>query len=352
MIHNFFPGPATLPVSVLQQAANDLVDFQGKGVSIASISHRAPVIEDILAQTNQMIRELYQLPNHFEILWLPGGASTQLQIAPLNLCNSTDSIGFYHTGFWADRAMEAAKNSNPIQILGSAEDQNFGYIPPFYPIPENLAYLHIVSNETIDGIQYHDFPQTKVPIVADMTSDFLSKPLNFDKFGLIFASAQKNFGIAGITCLLVNTKLLGNKDRHIPLIHSYENQIKENSLYHTIPTFPLYVAHLMIKWIKDQGGLLEMQRRNQLKSNLLYQEIERNEFLDTWISKDNRSELNVCFKGINPEIEEDLLTYLSKNNIMGIKGFPTKGGFRASMYHGMDMASAEYLVDLLKNYSK
>lgn len=350
MIHNFFPGPATLPKEVLIKAAESLVDYQGTGISIASYSHRSPVIEEILFDLNKKIKELYDLPERFSVLWLPGGASTQLQIAPLNLCNSQDKIGFYDTGFWADRAIEAALNSNKVEILGSSKDKNFGYIPSIDSIPDDIRYLHLVSNETIDGTQYHQFPDISIPIVADMTSDFLSRPLNFDKFGLIFASAQKNFGIAGITCLLLDRNLLGKTDCQIPLIHSYENQVEQNSLYHTIPTFPLYVAYLMVDWIQKQGGLVEMQKRNQYKSSILYQEIERNPYLETWIEPGSRSELNVCFKAINSEIETDLLNYLSKNQIVGIKGFPTKGGFRASMYNGMDISSADYLVELLKTY--
>ncbi|MFM1836217.1 MAG: hypothetical protein RJA04_905, partial [Bacteroidota bacterium] len=275
--HNFIPGPATLPEVVFQQAAAALLDFNQSGLSIAEISHRAPEFTAIIEEATALVRELYQLPDYFEVLWLPGGASSQLAVAPMNLLGANDSMAIVDTGFWAQRSIDAAKEVAQAHVLASSRDTQYDRIPKEWSLPANTKYLHVVSNETIEGIQYHQYPEVDIPLVADMTSDFVSKPLDLDRFGIIFASAQKNFGIAGITCVLVNTKVLPeNTGRVIPTIFNYRTHIDNQSLYHTVPTFPVYVALLMLGWIKEQGGLSEMQRRSEAKAQLIYDEIDRN----------------------------------------------------------------------------
>ncbi|MEY4275136.1 MAG: hypothetical protein RL638_2084 [Bacteroidota bacterium] len=349
--HNFSPGPATLPEVVFQQAAEALVDFNQSGLSIAEISHRAPEFTDIIEEATALVKELYQLPDYFEVLWLPGGASSQLAVAPLNLLGANDSMAIVDTGFWAQRSIDAAKEVAQAHVLASSRDTQYDRIPKEWSLPANTKYLHVVSNETIEGIQYHQYPEVDIPLVADMTSDFVSKPLDLDRFGIIFASAQKNFGIAGITCVLVNTKVLPeNTGRVIPTIFNYRTHIDNQSLYHTVPTFPVYVALLMLGWIKEQGGLSEMQRRSEAKAQLIYDEIDRNPLFEGIAVKEDRSVLNACFRGIYPEIDAQFLKYLTENNVVGIKGFPTVGGFRASMYNGMPIESVAYLVELMKNF--
>jgi phosphoserine aminotransferase len=349
--HNFSPGPATLPEVVFQQAAEALVDFNQSGLSIAEISHRAPEFTDIIEEATALVKELYQLPDYFEVLWLPGGASSQLAVAPMNLLGANDSMAIVDTGFWAQRSIDAAKEVAQVHVLASSSETKYDRIPKEWSLPTNTKYLHVVSNETIEGIQYHRYPEVDIPLVADMTSDFVSKPLDLDRFGIIFASAQKNFGIAGITCVLVNTKVLPeNSGRVIPTIWNYRTHIENQSLYHTVPTFPVYVALLMLRWIKEQGGLSEMQRRSEAKAKLIYDEIDRNPLFEGIAVKEDRSVLNACFRGINPEIDGQFLSYLTENNVVGIKGFPTVGGFRASMYNGMPIESVAYLVELMKNF--
>lgn len=209
--HNFFPGPATLPFEVIQEAAAGLVDYNGMGVSIAEISHRSPIFTDLVDEANTLVKKLYDLSDDWAVLWLPGGASSQLTVAPMNLTEPSDKIAFVDTGFWADRAIEAAANEANAFFLASSKDTNYDRIPKITDV-QGARYLHVVSNETIDGTQYHAFPDVDVPLVADMTSDFLSRPLRMEKFGVIFASAQKNFGIAGITCVLVNKAVLPEKN--------------------------------------------------------------------------------------------------------------------------------------------
>jgi len=347
--HNFFPGPATLPFEVIQEAAAGLLDYQGMGVSIAEISHRSPIFTDLLDEANAIVKKLYGLGDDWAVLWLPGGASSQLTVAPMNLTLPEDKIAFVDTGFWAGRAIEAAANEANAFYLDSSKETHYDRIPKITDV-QGARYLHVVSNETIDGTQYHQFPEVDVPLVADMTSDFLSRPLPMEKFGVIFASAQKNFGIAGITCVLVNKAVLPEKNsRNIPKIFDYHTHIAENSLYHTIPTYPVYVALLMLRYIDEQGGLVAMQQLSQQKSALIYAEIDRNPLLEGIVATEDRSVMNACFKSQSPEMDQKINLFLEQNDIVGIKGFPTKGGFRASIYNGQPLASINHLVDLLQN---
>ena len=349
---NFSPGPATLPTDVFQEAADALVDYKGTNLSVAEISHRAPLFTAIIEEATALVKELYQLPENWEVLWLPGGASSQLAVAPMNLVNKTEKIGFVNTGFWAQRAMDAAAEIARIEILDSAANTHFDRIPKNFEVPSDIKYLHVVSNETIDGLQYAEYPDVKVPLVADLTSDFLTRPLPFEKFAVIFASAQKSFGIAGITCVLVNRDYLRDDLSHVvPTIFNYKTHIKEQSLYHTVPTYPVFVSLLMLRWIKKQGGLTAMQTNANLRAQLMYEVIDRNPNLYGITQKEDRSLMNACFKTSNPTMEAPLLTYLEENGITGIKGFPTVGGFRASIYNGMPMEGVKYLVELLKNFT-
>ncbi len=349
---NFSPGPATLPKEVFEEAAASLVNYQGTNLSVAEISHRAPLFIQIIEEATALVKELYQLPTNWEVLWLPGGASSQLAVTPMNLVNKDEKIGFVHTGFWAHRAFEAAAQVAQIEILDSAESTHFDRIPKNFEVPADIKYLHVVSNETIDGLQYAHYPEVKVPLVADLTSDFLTRSLPFEKFAVIFASAQKSFGIAGITCVLVNRDYLRNDLTHaIPTIFDFKTHINEQSLYHTVPTYPVYVALLMLRWIKKQGGLSAMAKNAEFRAKLIYDEIDRNPNLIGITQKEDRSLMNACFKTKDPALEVPLLAYLEANGITGIKGFPTVGGFRASMYNGMPIEGVQYLVDLLKNYT-
>lgn len=349
--HNFFAGPATLPFEVIQEASAGLLDYKGMGISIAEISHRSPIFMDLVDEANALVKKLYNLSDDWAVLWLPGGASSQLTVAPMNLTEPQDKIAFVDSGFWAGRAFEAAANEANAFFLDSSKESQYDRIPKISDA-QNARYLHVVSNETIDGTQYHQFPEVDVPLVADMTSDFLSRPLPMEKFGVIFASAQKNFGIAGITCVLVNKHVLPEKNsRKIPKIFNYHTHIDENSLYHTIPTYPVYVALLMLRYIDKKGGLTEMQRLSKQKSQLIYQEIDRNPLLTGMVAVEDRSVMNACFRSQTPEMDQKLDLYLVENDIVGIKGFPIKGGFRASIYNGQPLESVIHLVEVLQNFT-
>ncbi len=349
--HNFNPGPAVIPPSVLEAAASSLIEYDHTGMSIAEISHRAPAFLSIIEEATALVKELYDMSDNFEVIWVPGGASSQLAIAPMNLVSPRQSMAIVDTGYWATKAIKAASEICKVHILGSSKDTNYDRIPKDWTLPKGTQYLHVVSNETIDGTQYHGYPSVKVPLVADMTSDFLSRPLPLEKFGIIFASAQKNFGMAGVTCVVIRKDMLerGIK-RTIPSIFNYKTHVSTQSLYHTCATFPIYVSMLTLRWTLAQGGLLEMQRRNAEKSTLLYNEIDRNPLFKGSVVKEDRSVMNVCFKAINLEIEAGFLDFAEKNNVVGIKGFPPVGGFRASIYNAMPLESVQVLVDLMKEF--
>jgi phosphoserine aminotransferase len=351
--YNFNPGPAMIPPSVLEEAAAGLKEYKDLGMSIAEISHRAPAFLDIIEEATALVKALYGINDDFEVLWLPGGASSQLAIAPMNLVNPSQSMAIVNTGYWATKAIKAASQLCKVHILGSSKETNYDRIPKIEVLPKGTQYLHIVSNETIDGTQYHDYPSVSAPLVADMTSDFLSRPIPLEKFGMIFASAQKNFGMAGITCVVIRKDMLEKKiKRTIPTIFDYKTHVSTQSLYHTCPTFPIYVSMLALRWTQAQGGLLEMHKRNMEKSALLYAEIDRNPLFQGSVVKEDRSVMNVCFKAISPDIETAFLDFAEKNNIVGIKGFPVVGGFRASIYNAMPLAYVQVLVDLMHAFEK
>jgi phosphoserine aminotransferase len=341
--HNFSPGPAILPPSVFQALAAGIVNYQDSGLSIAEISHRSPAFLAVIEEATQLVRELYQVPSQWEILWLPGGASSQLATAPMNLVKPEDTIALLETGFWSDRATEAAAEYCQVHRTN----------PELLDIPPQAHYVHIVSNETIDGTQWHDFPEIDFPLVADMTSDFLSRPIPFEKFAVIFASAQKNFGIAGITCVLVNTNYISDSLSKKPVtkIFQYQNHIREKSLYHTIPTLPVYASLLMLRWIKAHGGVENMYALAKQKAACIYQEIDRNPLFKGHAPVEKRSLANACFHGISPEIDQQFLAFAEAKGIYGLKGFPTIGGFRASMYNGMPLESVQYLVETMQQFT-
>ena len=349
--YNFNPGPAVIPPSVLEAAASSLIEYDHSGISIAEISHRAPAFLSIIEEAIDLVKQLYGLTDDFEVIWVPGGASSQLAIAPMNLVSPRQSTAIVDTGYWATKAIKAASEICKVHVLGSSKETNYDRIPKNWALPKGTQYLHVVSNETIDGTQYHDYPSVNAPIVADMTSDFLSRPIQLDKFGIIFASAQKNFGMAGVTCVIIRKDMLERKvKRNIPSIFNYKTHVSTQSLYHTCATFPIYVSMLTLRWTLAQGGLIEMQRRNNEKSTLLYNEIDRNPLFKGSVVKEDRSVMNVCFKAINAEIEAGFLDFAEKNNVIGIKGFPTVGGFRASIYNAMPLESVKVLVNLMKAF--
>lgn len=352
--HNFSAGPAILPASVLKEAGKAAVNYNGIGLSLLELSHRGPEFTEIIEEANALVKEIIGLPEGYHTLWLSGGASTQFFMAPMNLLNPGETAVYADTGTWANKAIKEAKSFGNVQVLASSKEQNYTFIPKGYKIPKDAKYLHLTSNNTIFGTQQHKFPKSPVPIVCDMSSDFLSRPFDPTPFGLIYAGAQKNLGPSGTTLVIVREDMLGTVERHLPSMLDYRTFIKENSLYNTPPVYPIYVSMLTLRWIKKNGGLKGMQRRNKAKAAVLYQEIDRNPLFKGTTAVEDRSLMNVCFvmEEKYASLEKEFLKETEANGMVGLKGHRSVGGFRASIYNAMPKASVQALTDLMADFAK
>jgi phosphoserine aminotransferase len=351
-VHNFSAGPAILPQSVLQQAAQAVIDFNGSGLSLLEMSHRSAGFEAVMNNAQQLVRELLNLNDEYEVMFLSGGASSQFFMIPMNILGNDESACYVDTGTWASKALKEAKNFGKANVLASSKESNYNYIPRSYPIPDDAKYLHLTSNNTIFGTQYHWFPETSLPIVCDMSSDIFSRPVPIEKFGLIYAGAQKNMGPAGTTLVVVRKDLMKTADRTIPTMLNYNTHAKEGSMHNTPPVFPIYVSMLTMQWVKEQGGLEAMQTRNEDKAAILYDEIDANPFFKGTALREDRSRMNVCFLANTPEAEAMFSKLAKENACDGIKGHRSVGGFRASIYNAMEKESVQVLADLMQEVAQ
>ncbi|MCB9280840.1 MAG: 3-phosphoserine/phosphohydroxythreonine transaminase [Lewinellaceae bacterium] len=351
-IYNFSPGPAVIPPSVLGEASRSLVQFEDTGMSIAEMSHRSPKVMGIVEEASALIRELLGLNSDYEVIWVQGGASSQLAVAPMNLTDPKQAIAVADTGYWATKAIKAAEQICKVEVVASSEATGYDRIPRDWTLPKGVRYFHMVTNETINGTQYREIPDLPVPIVADMTSDFLTRPIPIKKFGVIFASAQKNFGLAGVTCVVIRKDLMKTPpNRVIPTIFDYRTHMAAQSLYHTAPVFPIYVSMLTLRWIKKMGGLEKMAEKNAEKAAVLYSELDRNPVFQGSVVEEDRSVMNVCFRTDRAGLEEEFLKYTERNGVVGIKGFPTVGGFRASIYNAMPLDGVQVLAEMMRMFA-
>ena len=350
--HNFSAGPAILPEQALENGAEALRDYQNIGMSIVEISHRSAEFEEVMNEAEKSVRNLLKVPEDYAVLFLQGGASLQFAMAPYNLLPDGGKAAYLETGSWAKKAIKEAKFFGDVEIPASSKDANFNYIPKDYKIPEDASYLHVTSNNTIFGTQMHDFPDSKVPVVADMSSDIFSRPLDISKFGLIYAGAQKNLGPAGVTLVIVKKSLLGKIDRKIPTMLDYQTHVDKGSLYNTPPVFSIYMSLQTMKWIEQNGGLEGIQKKNREKAEMLYEEIENNPLFEGTAEKEDRSYMNVTFVMKEEGLNDQFLEEAKKANISGIKGHRSVGGFRASIYNAMPKRSVEALISLMKDFAK
>lgn len=349
-IHNFSAGPGILPASVLQQAAQACIDFNGVGLSLLEMSHRSPEFEAVMAEAEQLVRELIGLTDDYAVLFLTGGASTQFFMAPMNLLDSSETAAYTDTGTWANKAIKEAKDYGTIDVVGSSKDQNYSYIPKDVKIPANAKFFHYTTNNTIFGTQYHHVPATDVRLVCDMSSDFLSRPIDFEKYDLIYAGAQKNVGPAGTTVVIVRKDALGKVSRKIPTMLDYRTHIEGGSMYNTPPVFPIYVSMLTMRWIKAMGGLEAMEKHNLAKAKILYDEIDSNPLFKGTCAVEDRSFMNVNFLTADPAHEKAFLDICKQNGVSGVKGHRSVGGLRASIYNAMPAESIQFLVDLMRDF--
>jgi phosphoserine aminotransferase len=352
MKHNFGAGPGILPQEVLKQASEAVIDFNGTGLSLLEISHRSKEFEAVLNEAVALVKELFDVPEGYSVLFLQGGASTQFAMAPYNLLPSTGKAAYLETGVWANKALKEAKFFGEVEIVASSKADNFTYIPKDYTIPADAAYFHITSNNTIYGTQLQEFPKSPVPVVCDMSSDIFSRKINVADFGLIYAGAQKNMGPAGVTLVIVKDDILGKVDRKIPAMLNYQVQIEGGSMYNTPPCFAIYVSMLTLQWLKAKGGVEVIEQENITKARVLYDEIERNPLFKPVCATEDRSHMNVTFVMENPELEKPFLKLCDERGIVGIKGHRSVGGFRASIYNALPITSVYALIDVMQEFAE
>ena len=350
-VHNFNAGPSVLPNEVLYKASKALIDFEGSGMSILEIGHRTPLFEAVLDEARNLVRQLMQLDDDFEVLYLHGGATTQFLQVPMNLLENDATASYIDTGVWSNKAIKEAKQFGFVDVAASSRDSNYTFIPKQFTIQPKSAYLHITTNNTIYGTQWQKIPDTDVPLVADMSSDIMSRKLDFNKFSLIYAGVQKNMGAAGTTMVAVRKSMLGKVNRKIPSILDYRNHIENGSMLNTPPVFAIYISMLTLRWLRDQGGTAGIEKLNEKKASFLYNEIDHNPLFRGTVAREDRSRMNVSFIMDKPELEEEFLKFCKKEDIIGIKGHRSVGGFRASLYNALPYDSVEVLVEAMKYFS-
>lgn len=350
--HNFNAGPSHLPESVLKQSAEAIFNFKKTGLSILEISHRSEYFSSVVEEVRSLAKELMGLEDDFEVLFLHGGGRTQFMETAMNLLDTDKTAAYIDTGTWSSKAIDEARLFGQVEVIASSKDKKYSYIPKVYTIPEKAGYLHITTNNTIYGTEYHQIPECSVPLVADMSSDILSRDIDFNKFSLIYAGAQKNIGAAGVTLVAVRKSILGKIKRPIPAIMDYQVHIKNGSMYNTPPVFAIYTCLLTLQWLKEQGGVKEIEKRNIAKANLLYSEIDDNPLFQGTVAKEDRSRMNVCFVMTNQALEKEFADYCNEEGMYGIKGHRSVGGFRVSLYNAVSLESTRAFVQAMEHFTR
>ena len=351
-VHNFSAGPGILPQEVLKQASEACLNFDNLNLSLLEISHRSKNYEKVMDDARSLVKELFEVGNDYEVLYLGGGASLQFAMVPYNLLRDSGTAAYVNTGVWASKAIKEAKMVGNTQVIASSEDKKFTYIPKGYHVPTDADYLHITSNNTIYGTQLHEFPTSPIPLVCDMSSDIFSRRVNAKNFTLIYAGAQKNMGPAGSTMVMVKKDALGKTGRKMLSMLDYQVHIKGGSMYNTPPVFPIYVTLLTLQWLKKNGGIAWIEDLNNAKASTLYHEIDRNCMFYGTTAVEDRSKMNVCFLLHKPELEPEFDKMWKEANISGIRGHRDVGGYRASLYNALPLESVQVLVEVMQHFEK
>lgn len=354
--YNFNAGPSALPLEVLQTAQEELTDYKGLGMSIMEVSHRSKAYDDVHEQALQRVKDLLQVPSNYKVLFMQGGASTQFAMIPMNFLQG-DKLGSYViTGSWAKKAAQEAELAGGMHV--AAQLEQFTRIPDLNEIEpsERAAYLHVTSNETIEGIQYKQFPDSSsVPLIADMSSDIMSRPLDLTQFGMIYAGAQKNLGPSGVTLVIIREDLLNDIPKQVPTMLRYDTHASKNSLYNTPPVYSIYMMNLVMGWIQEQGGLAAIERKNKEKTDIIYQCIDQSEgFYAGTAEADSRSVMNLTFRLPTEQLEQTFIKEATEQGFVGLKGHRSVGGLRASTYNAVPyehcVALRDFMVDFQKRY--
>jgi phosphoserine aminotransferase len=354
-VYNFSPGPAVLPEEVLVQAREEMLDWQGSGMSVMEMSHRGKEFMSIAEGAHTDLRELLGIPTNYKVLFLQGGASTQFAAVPMNLLRGKNKADYVHTGEWAKKAISEARKFCSVSIAASSEDKNFAYAPirSTWQLDPAAAYVHYTGNETIGGVEFHWTPDTgAVPLVCDLSSSLLSRPLDVSKFGVIYAGAQKNIGPAGLTIVIVRDDLVGHAAPLTPSTFDYKVQADNDSMYNTPPTYAIYVAGLVLKWLKANGGLGAMEKINVAKAGLLYDLLDSSAFYRSPVVREDRSRMNVPFTLNDPARDEAFLKQAAQHGLTQLKGHRSVGGMRASIYNAMPLAGVKALVEFMRDFER
>jgi phosphoserine aminotransferase len=349
--HNFYAGPSILPQFTIEETAKAIHDFAGTGLSVMEVSHRSKEVVAIMDEAMASFKELLDIPEGYQVVFLGGGASTQFLMVPYNLMNKKSA--YLNTGSWASKALKEAKLFGDAIEVASSKDKNFSYIPKDYEIPGDADYFHITTNNTIFGTEIKTDYDVPIPLVADMSSDIFSRPIDVSKYALIYGGAQKNLAPAGITFIVVKEDLLGKVERQIPTMLNYKTHIDKESMFNTPPVVPLYAAVMTLRWLKEKGGVAAMEKINIEKASILYDEIDRNKlFKATVEAEEDRSLMNICFvmNEEYAELEGEFNSFASSKGMIGIKGHRSVGGFRASTYNALPKESVEALVATMKEF--
>ena len=349
-VHNFNAGPSILPRTVFEEASKAILNYNNTGLSVLELGHRTPLFQAVMDEARALVKELMQLDQDHEVLFLHGGASTQFMQVPMNLLDEKETAAYADTGVWSSKAIKEARLFGKVDVVCSSATTGYTTIPKDFAVPNDAKYFHFTTNNTIYGSQWQKIPRTSNPLVADMSSDIFSRVLDFNAFDLIFAGAQKNMGPAGVNLVVVNTNILGKVKRSIPTIMDYRNHIREGSMLNTPPVFAVYVCLLTLRWLKEQGGIPAIEKLNNEKAALLYTAIDESILFKGTIVPEDRSKMNACFVMNDPALEASFLQFTKERGIVGIKGHRLVGGFRVSMYNALPISSVEYLTVLMKEY--
>lgn len=350
--HNFNAGPSILPKVAIENTAKAILDFNGIGMSILEISHRSKDFQAVIDEAVSLFKEIMNIPEGYQVIFLGGGASLQFCMIPFNLLNK--KAAYLETGVWAKKAIKEAKLFGEVNVVASSADKNFTYIPKNFTVPADADYFHITTNNTIYGTEIRYDIDSPVNLVADMSSDILSRPVDISKYAMIYGGAQKNLGPAGVTFLIVREDILGKVERQIPTMLDYRTHIKEGSMFNTPPVLPIYTVLQTLKWIKEIGGIKVIEKMNIAKANLLYDAIDNSKMFVGTTEKDSRSLMNICFvmKEQYKDKEDAFMEFAKQHGMVGIKGHRSVGGFRASTYNALPIESVQALVDCMKDFEK
>lgn len=353
-VYNFSPGPAMLPLEVLQQASADIINFDNSGIGICEISHRSKEFMNVATEAEALLRELLNIPQNYKVLFLQGGASSQFYMVPMNLLGPGKKATYLNTGTWSKKSIKEAKLFGEIDVAYSSEEQKFNRVPEDfeYSVADDSEYLYFVSNNTIYGTQFATMPNSHKMLVSDMSSDILSRPVDVSKFGIIFAGAQKNMGPSGVTTVIIRDDLLGKAPENTPTMLKYETHAEKDSMFNTPPTFPIYIVGKVLKWLKENGGIAAMEKRNREKAQRVYEAIDSGDYYRGHAEQNSRSMMNIAFNLPTPDLEAKFIAEAAEQGLNGLKGHRSIGGCRASIYNAFPVEGITKLVDFMTVFEK